>query len=246
MTLKGAKKTNDPTGSVGKDLPNSLKNKDLIEIIRNDILDSAIPADSRINEARLAAELNVSRTPVRGALQALLGEGLIEYKLNRGYFVRKFELADILDGFEMRALAEGLSARLAAERGLSASDEMEIETALKEADEAMGIKNIEQARIAYSSANERFHNAIQSAARAQLISDVILLCCRIPQTITTNIMAFTFEVATKRIEQHRLIYQAIFSRRPKEAEDLMFDHVISVRRDIARACSLNSTAKPDG
>lgn len=235
MGVKRAKKPKVLKGNAG-----GSRTRNLTEIVRNDILDGAIPADSRINEVRLASELNVSRTPVRAVLQALLGEGLVEYKHNRGYFVRRFDLAEILDAFEMRALAEGLSARLAAERGLSTSDEVELEAALRMADEAMAFKDLEKARIAYSSANERFHAIVQGAARSHLVSDVISLCYRIPQTVTKNVMAFTIEHAQTRIEQHRLIYQAIFSRKPKEAEALMFEHVIGIRRDIARAFSLKS------
>lgn len=236
MSVKSAEKADGSKGSAGNPVP-----QNLTELIRNDILDGALPADSRINEVRLASEFNVSRTPVRAALQTLLGEGLVEYQQNRGYFVRKFELAEILDAFEMRALAEGLSARLAAERGLLPSDEVTIEDALRDADEAMTFEDLENARIAYSAANERFHGVIQSAARSLLISDVISLCYRIPQTVTRNVMVFTIADAQKRIEQHRLIYQAIFSRKPKEAEALMFEHVVGIRRDIARAFSLKKT-----
>ncbi|MFX7849895.1 GntR family transcriptional regulator, partial [Acinetobacter baumannii] len=67
----------------------------------------------------LSRTLSVSRTPLRAALQMLAGEGLLHYTPNKGFTVPEQSLSSIIDAYEMRARAEGLAARLAAERGLS-------------------------------------------------------------------------------------------------------------------------------
>lgn len=223
-----------------------LPNDHVIETIRNAILDGDIAAGSRINEGQLAQRLAVSRTPIRAALHVLAGEGLITYIRNRGYFVREFDLSEVLDAFEMRALAEAFSARLAAERGLSAHQEVELDESLQLTEEALQCTDIEQARHLYSRSNELFHTVIQSAAGSRLVSDVIALCHRIPQTLTRNVMAFTLEDVRKRGQEHRLIYEAILARRPKEAEERMFDHVIGVRKGIVRALAAKDQPPRDG
>jgi GntR family transcriptional regulator of vanillate catabolism len=58
--------------------------------IRDAILDGTVSAGERINEVRFSKTLEVSRTPVRAALQALAGEGLLDYAPNRGFTVREF------------------------------------------------------------------------------------------------------------------------------------------------------------
>jgi GntR family transcriptional regulator, vanillate catabolism transcriptional regulator len=211
-----------------------LRSTGVLRAIRSAVLDGEVEPGSRINEVKLAAALGVSRTPVRSALQVLAGEGIVEYKDNRGFFARQFDLADILDAFEMRALAEGLSARLAAERGLSPEDEIAIEESLDRGEAALQHKDLSAARDVYSAANEAFHSTIQRASRSRLLVDVIALCNSVPQTLSQNVMSFSIDSVRVRMSQHRDIYQAILSRKPREAESLMVEHVLDVRRAIAR------------
>src|ERR1700738_3309126 len=76
-------------------------------------------------------------TPVRTALQALAGEGLLDYAPNRGFTVREFPLDAIVDAYEIRASLEGVAARFAAERGLSADASSIIERSLAAGDKLL-------------------------------------------------------------------------------------------------------------
>lgn len=206
----------------------------VVRVLRTSLLDGTWKPGARLNEVQLAAQLGVSRTPVRTALQQLAGEGLVEYKDNRGFFVRRFDIADVLDAFEMRALAEGLAARLAAERGLSPEHEIAIEAALEQGDGARSAQTEAQIRRAYCESNTLFHDTIQRAARSRLMADVVGLCNTVPQTLTLNVMTFTREEVQARSSQHHEIYAAILGRKPREAEELMRAHVLEVRRAVAR------------
>ena len=206
----------------------------IIEGIRTAVLDGRLEPGGRINEVQLSKSLGVSRTPVRNALQTLVGEGLITYPPNKGYSARSYEVSEIIDAFEMRALAEGLAARLAAERGLSIEDEMDIERSLRMADDALRLSDLDRARYQYSGANKIFHTAIHRAARSSLVTDVINLCQRVPQAYTKNVMAFTIADVSARNELHHRIYEALLARKPQEAQQLMVEHVTTVRRAITR------------
>ena len=81
----------------------------LLEHLRQQILDGHFQSGSRLNEVRLSEQLKVSRTPVRAALQVLAGEGLLRHTPNKGFTVRDFPVSEIIDAYEMRALAEGLA-----------------------------------------------------------------------------------------------------------------------------------------
>ena len=227
-------------GPVGDKAENGRRTADnnraatVTESIRTAVLDGRLKPGHRINEVQLSKSLGVSRTPVRNALQTLVGEGLITYTPNKGYSARAYEISEIIDAFEMRALAEGLAARLAAERGLSVEDEIAIEAALRQGDEALAAADIETARFGYSEANTAFHAAIHRAARSGLVKDVINLCQRVPQAYTRNVMAFSLEDVSQRNELHHRIYEALLARKPQEAQDLMVEHVTSVRRAITR------------
>lgn len=66
-----------------------------------------------ILEARLAADLKVSRTPLREALQRLEGEGLVTKSASRSYTVRRVDLAEYLHSLKVREVLEPEAAALA-------------------------------------------------------------------------------------------------------------------------------------
>ncbi len=71
---------------------------------------------ARVVAEDVAAELNISRTPVREAFRQLDAEGLLVIRPNRGAVVASFSPDELLDLFEMRAVLEGLAARRACAR----------------------------------------------------------------------------------------------------------------------------------
>ena len=84
--------------------------------LREKLKDGSLAAESRIVEQDLAAEFNVSRTPIREAIRRLASEGLLVSVPNLGTFVKRFSLADVREMFEIREVLEGLAYRNAVER----------------------------------------------------------------------------------------------------------------------------------
>lgn len=84
--------------------------------LRQLIMDGELRAGDRLSEVRLAARLEVSRTPLRLALAQLEHEGLLEPVPGGGFVVRSFNGRQVLDAIELRGLLEGQAARLAAVR----------------------------------------------------------------------------------------------------------------------------------
>src|SRR5882672_10806283 len=80
----------------------------------------AIRPDARVNEVELSKALNVSRTPLREALNRLMVEGFLTRAPNKGFIGRPLDAKQIYDLYELRAALETGIARLACER---ASDE---------------------------------------------------------------------------------------------------------------------------
>lgn len=80
------------------------------------VLNGEIGAGERVNELSIATQFNVSRGPVREALRALEHAGLLVSIPNRGMFVRKVELADALNLYDVRAGLARVAGRLAAQR----------------------------------------------------------------------------------------------------------------------------------
>jgi GntR family transcriptional regulator of vanillate catabolism len=216
----------------------------IVERIRRALIERDFAPGERLNELHLSRRYATSRTPIRAALHMLAGEGLLDYAVNRGFRVRPFALSDIVDAYDMRALAEGMAARLAAERGLSEITRSKLEAALQQGDDALSSDaGLDVQRTAYAEMNEAFHATIHEAAASALIRDVVRLCHRVPQAIAGNVTVFNLEDARARHAQHHRIYELILCREAAEAERLMRAHVASVKAGIVRAYTSKDSAK---
>jgi DNA-binding GntR family transcriptional regulator len=69
--------------------------------LRDRIVEGRLPPGSRLPDVQLAAELGVSRTPVREALLRLATEGLVESDPNRGFFVAALCRQDVLETYPL-------------------------------------------------------------------------------------------------------------------------------------------------
>lgn len=208
----------------------------LVEHLRQSLLDGEYPPGSRLNEVHLSRQLHLSRTPVRAALHVLAGEGLLRHRANKGFTVREFSLSELVDAYELRALAEGLAARFAAERGVSDQSCEVLRRALAEGDRTLARRsNRERQRSTYAHINEMFHGTIHEAARSNLLRNVIRLCQRIPQASAHNVVAFDLEDVRTRHQAHHQIYDAIVGREPLRAEELMRKHVLAVKISMVRS-----------
>jgi len=86
------------------------------DALRAQIIDGRLPPASILREERLAAELDVSRTPLREAIRQLAEEGFLEQAPRRGARVAALTGEIAREVYEVREALEGMAARLAAER----------------------------------------------------------------------------------------------------------------------------------
>jgi DNA-binding GntR family transcriptional regulator len=85
--------------------------------VRERILTGELPRGSRLRQEELAAELGVSRTPLREALRRLASEGLVDFNPNRGATVSREDVANLWHAWAARVAIEPGAARLAARAG---------------------------------------------------------------------------------------------------------------------------------
>lgn len=86
--------------------------EEVTEILRNRILHGEYEMGAKLTESKIAAELKVSRTPIRDAFRQLEKEQLIEYVPNKGCFARGFSRDDMADIYAVRKAVEALAIRL--------------------------------------------------------------------------------------------------------------------------------------
>ncbi|CAG9242135.1 GntR family transcriptional regulator [Paraburkholderia caribensis] len=99
---------------------NGMTVNDVYEQLRQIATLYTIRPGERVNELELAEQFEVSRTPLREALNRLVAEGLLTFVPNRGFFVRKLDRQDIFDLYELRCAVEVLAIVRVCERASDA------------------------------------------------------------------------------------------------------------------------------
>jgi len=102
--------------AMGWDLPTVERSstfEQVHRVLREAIVGGTIPPGEHLREIALAQSLETSRSTVREAIRQLVQEGLVEYVLHRGNFVRAMSLRDRLDVYVARETIEaGVAQRL--------------------------------------------------------------------------------------------------------------------------------------
>lgn len=196
----------------------------------------------RIREVPLATQLNVSRIPLRLALERLAHEGFLEVRPTRGFVVQQFSTEDIYDAIELRGLLEGAAARLAAER---LSDVQEVATMREASVEILDLvrrpKLTSEAFRKYITLNEKFHSALLDLSHSRMLRRSIEQACSLPfaspgaflerQFVSSNL----HELFLISADQHCLIVDAIANREGTRAEMLTREHARVARRNLEDA-----------
>ncbi|HEX8232372.1 MAG TPA: GntR family transcriptional regulator [Caulobacteraceae bacterium] len=80
--------------------------------LRDRIVGGRLAGGERINEVRLAAELGVSRTPLREALTRLTGEGAVTSLPRLGFYVCPLSAEEVEQLYPIRAILDPAALRL--------------------------------------------------------------------------------------------------------------------------------------
>lgn len=87
--------------------------ENIYRVLWERILDRRLRPGDKLSDLRLSAELGVSRTPVREALQRLVRDGIVRSERHRGFTVASFSEQDVREIYELRIILETGALRLA-------------------------------------------------------------------------------------------------------------------------------------
>jgi DNA-binding GntR family transcriptional regulator len=136
-------------------------------VLRNAILEGRLKPGSQLRETHLAADLGVSRAPLREALGLLAEEGLIEKIPYRGAFVAEVSQESIAEIASLRKRLEPYAIELALPR-LKGSTRIKVTRALE--DMALGADSNDPAATIY--AHMAFHRAFYELSDHRLLLDL--------------------------------------------------------------------------
>jgi GntR family transcriptional regulator of vanillate catabolism len=204
------------------------------EAIQRAILDGSIAPGERISIERIAGELGVSRTPVREALKALEGDGLVDLEPNRGAMVRQVARDDLFHRYAIRGMIEGYAAELACEAdapGVAKELAANCKRARKIIDgkRATEPKNVRE----LVELNLAFHGLLRERSESPTISS-LLGRLRNPASFS---VFFWSSPARQRdsLEHHEAILAAFEAGDPKAARRRVEQHLLDARDFLMEA-----------
>jgi DNA-binding GntR family transcriptional regulator len=133
----------------------NLKDK-VYSILKSHILEFDLKPGEKIQETKIAKELNVSRTPIREALNKLEQEGLIRIVPNKGYFVSDVTSKEIEELYDIREVLEIYAVR-AAFKTATQKDWKLFEKTLLDGHKYNNIKDLEKPKGVYFKDSHHFH-----------------------------------------------------------------------------------------
>ncbi|MFB7914477.1 GntR family transcriptional regulator [Streptomyces sp. NPDC056061] len=192
--------------------------------LRDEIVDGVRAPGSRLVERELAAELGVSRLPVREALKALVTEGLVTPRPRTWAVVREFTPTDIADLDEVRSALETLTFRLAAQRRTRAGLarlRADLDTELSAAHEGDAVR----ARRAAAD----FHETVAALADNELLDEL-------EGTLRSRMrwLLGQHDDLVAVAEEHAELYGAIADRDVSRVEALVMKHLATSRAAVRR------------
>lgn len=186
------------------------------------------PGD-RLLEEKLAAELGVSRNPVRESIRALEATGLVEVVPRRGAYVVEIDPHDLAQLLGVRAVLEAFAAELAA---LNRTPEMlaHINHLVEQGAAASRRDDL----VTAAACHRDFHLAIEQASGNPYIEMTAA-----PLRRRTE-LAFSMLSDSRSMlswEEHRRIHQAIADGDPKAAKARTAEHMAGVIADLTEVAS---------
>lgn len=140
----------------------------VLDGLRQAIIEGRLTPGARLTERELTEMMGVSRTVIREALRQLESEGLVAIIPNKGPVVRELSLAEAKDLYHIRAVLEGLAARLFIEN----AGEAQVRQLAQALDVVAGAYERGDAQEVLETKN-RFYDVLFAGARSETLSSML-------------------------------------------------------------------------
>jgi DNA-binding GntR family transcriptional regulator len=191
----------------------------ILAALLEDIESGKLPPGSPLDERALATRFEVSRTPVREALQQLVARELVVITPRQGAMVARMSISKIRGLMELLGELESFAARLAARRVDETSRER-LQRTLRRCEEAAQNGGAAE----YAIANSMFHEAIFKGSRNEYLAAQLRQAHRLIQRYRVRDFQTPAHIR-KSLEDHVAITQAICEGDEEAAARAMLVHV---------------------
>ena len=200
--------------------------------LRRAIISGDLKDGAPLRQDALAAELGVSRIPVREALARLEAEGLAASFPHKGYVVTSLSRAEILELFELRTLLEPELLR-ASIPNMTADDLEQAASILTEYN-----ADIDRAEVQkWGEHNVRFHMALYAPSGRRKTLEIVRGLLVNTDRYTRLVLTLGTGVEQAK-EDHGGLLELCRKKSVNQAEALIRDHIQRARADLLELLEL--------
>ena len=208
----------------------------LVEVLRDYILSGAIESENPIRQDALAAELRVSKIPLREALARLEQDGLVLSQPNRGFFVRTMSPEEAEEIYALRLKLEPDAASQASLMATESDHERARQTlALFDADAVAHKPTV-------GAANRAFHLALVQPCGRRLTTDIVSRLHVLADRYVRKHLEPKGRVLRAEAEHHEML-EAWINRRDAKVRKLITSHLEHTLGDLRSALSTTSAPR---
>src|SRR5262245_28767358 len=209
----------------------------LVDVVRDFILSGVIPSEEPIRQDALAAELRVSKIPLREALARLEQDGLVLSQPNRGFFVRTMSPEEAEEIYALRLKLEPDAASQASLMATEADHERARQTLAQFDAEAVAHKPT------VGAANRAFHLALVQPCGLRLTTDIVSRLHVLADRYVRKHLEPQGRVLRAEAEHHEML-EAWINRREARVRKLITEHLEHTLGELRSALQVNGAPRP--
>ncbi|MBP1043220.1 GntR family transcriptional regulator [Vagococcus sp. BWB3-3] len=189
------------------------------QAFRKTIILGEIPAGVRINEKEFAEEMNISRTPIRHAMQTLVSENLVAYQPGIGNIVKGINVADAHEIYDIRKALDILATTTAMKK-MTPEDFEELRTLLEDTHQLNEEGDVDLVLRKFSDFNQFIYQKSQMLRLESIVTKL-----RDYLVYFRDIAIKDKERRDRALHEHWLIYQGMTNQNKEQIELIIHEHL---------------------
>jgi DNA-binding GntR family transcriptional regulator len=190
--------------------------------IRDAIRKGTLKPGDRLRERSLAADIGLSRTPIREALAKLEAEGLVAHDAIRGIVVAELDYSMVTELYFMREVLEGTAARLTAQHA-SAVELSILEDLCRQYEASLN----DQHKLDVS--NRQFHDTLYRCSHNRYLINMLTILHDALSLLGSTTLGDP-ERAAETLQEHQAVVTAIRERNADAAEQAVRAHIRAAQK----------------
>lgn len=195
------------------------------DYIKEQILEGKMVPGTLYSEARLSKELDISRTPIREALQCLSQDGYITIVPSKGFELRHLTDRDMQETIEVRCAIEGFCTHVIADEAASKKGQRLISELGQLLETMKAAKDLDDGLQTFIDADHAFHLAIVRYVENDEFNQLFQRLLYLIHLTSASALSVKGRVEGT-LREHDLYYQALKEGNGNDAYQIMIRHLM--------------------